>query len=155
MPREIAIDLGCLKGNRLTFFAVSPSPASLPALSMSTLIWWYVRRFLKMDAEEAPERSHVSGGFIAFLLFILAISKLTRNNGYSWNLGGMFIQILLLHVSHIIVLIRFCVKQCKHALSLSLLSSKDSTQIGAEYEHSPLVLMQGLRFTFRSIYAGG
>ncbi|KAG5646921.1 hypothetical protein DXG03_001997 [Asterophora parasitica] len=34
-------------------YAVSLSPASPPALSISTLIWRYVRQFVKMDAKEA------------------------------------------------------------------------------------------------------
>ena len=36
-----------------TFNAVSLSPVSPPALSISTLIWRYVRQFVKMDAKEA------------------------------------------------------------------------------------------------------
>jgi nuclear pore complex protein Nup93 len=33
--------------------AVSLSPASPPALSLSTLLWRYVRQFVKMDGKEA------------------------------------------------------------------------------------------------------
>lgn len=35
------------------FLSVSLSPASPPALSLSTIIWRYVRQFVKMDAKEA------------------------------------------------------------------------------------------------------
>lgn len=35
------------------YVLVSLSPASPPALSLSTLIWRYVRQFVKMDAKEA------------------------------------------------------------------------------------------------------
>ena len=54
-----------------------------------------------------------------------------------------------------VALIRFCVKQCKPALSLSLHSLKGSMQISVDYEHSPLVLMQGMNFAFPSIHVGG
>ena len=37
----------------LTITIVSLSPNSPPALSLSTLIWRYVRTFVKMDAREA------------------------------------------------------------------------------------------------------
>ena len=104
-----------------------------------------------MDAKETLE--HVLGGFT--ILLILDTSKPSGSNGYSWNLGGMFTRFLLLHVPHIVAFIRFYVKQCKLALSLSLHSLKGSTQIGVEYEHSPLVSMQGMKFTFSSIHVGG
>ncbi len=41
---------------RLTIFTFPPvslSPTSPPALSLSTLIWRYVRQFVKLDAKEA------------------------------------------------------------------------------------------------------
>ena len=53
---------------------------------MSTLIWRCVRQFVKMDAKDAPE--HILGGFT--ILLILDTSKPSGNDGYSWNLGGMF-----------------------------------------------------------------
>lgn len=40
---------------------LSLSPASLPALSMSTLIWRYVRQFVKMDAKEALQYVYCVG----------------------------------------------------------------------------------------------
>lgn len=36
-----------------TFHPVSLSPSGPPALSLSTIIWRYVRQFVKMDAKEA------------------------------------------------------------------------------------------------------
>lgn len=50
-PRTVNIK--SLWFNSAKFMLVSLSPASPPALSVSNVIWRYVRQFVKMDAKEA------------------------------------------------------------------------------------------------------